>query len=131
MAGRVTYKPLFQQVDELIQRRGGYPGVSSYEGIGTQLDRESVSPLLGSALVDVSIGEIVRAIVDILGSSIGTVIESGLNVTADNPATGFVNITAGTAVIKGNRYELVEDVRLPIPFDLETEVFYVQLFRMQ
>ncbi len=126
MAGKVSYKNLFQLVNEQIEKRVGYNTSSTYSD---QLSHTSITPDIGNSRSDVSTAELVTAIQNLLSDALPNWIINGLEVTATSPISDNIKVSAGRGAVSGNLYELIEDVNLTIPFDGSTELFYITLYK--
>jgi len=124
VATKVTYKNLFQLVNDEIDKRVSYNTSSTYSN---QLSRTSVSP--SSTNSDVSAAELITAIQNLLSDALPNWIIEGLEVEATDPISDNIKINAGKGAVAGYLYELTEDINLRIPFDTSTEVFYITLYK--
>jgi hypothetical protein len=115
---QITRKNLYVQVVEEIQKYAGFNTSSSYND---QLQRTVLSS--GG-----SRDETFATIQTMLKAAIDNRIIDGLIVTATNPISDSVDISAGSGVIAGEIYELASDITIPIPFDNTSTVFYINLY---
>ena len=126
MSPKITYKTLFTQVIDQINKRIVYRGTDKYE---KQLGRASISPIVSSAIGDIKIAELVQAIQEHLQEALPAFILDGLTVSATDPISSQVTISSGTGSVGGTVYYLEDDTTITIPFDTSTEVFYINLFK--
>lgn len=122
----VTYKNLFKLVEEQISKRDQFRETKRFRN---QLDRKDVAPLIGNPISDVRSTEIIDSVQELLNEALPGFIIEGLQVSETNPISNRVDITAGKGSKGGSLYTLPNDVSIIIPFDDETEVFYLSLFR--
>lgn len=69
--------------------------------------------------------EIVKNLVENLNKLVQPYIDNGLEVIASNPPNEYINISSGAGVVYGHYIEIDESMKLRIPFDGLTSVFYV------
>lgn len=69
--------------------------------------------------------EIVRELVESINHLVQPYIESGLEVTANDPPDTYINISSGAGVVQGHYIEVDKGTKLRIPFDKKTPLFYV------
>lgn len=125
---KITYKDLYSQVVEEIRKENKF---LTFDQFNNQLRRSGVAPLAfggGGSLPDISAGQIIAAVQDLLEEAIPPVILSGLEVTATTSPSDYVNISSGTGSVGGKIYTLASDTVLRIPFDLITDVYYINLY---
>lgn len=124
----VTYKDLYTLVSEEIEERIAFRSTKSY---GTQTARpNSLQPLSmsGTGTADVGTQQLIRAMQTVLTESIPNRIISGLVVTASDPASAIINITAGKGTTGGSSYTLNADTTMTVPFNSSNRHFYVVLY---
>lgn len=127
MSNSITYKSLYEQVLQEIEKRTSYNTKSSYNN-SSQLDRTLVSSF-DTSRTDVTVAELVNALKDTLEEAIPQYISEGLVVTATSPISSNVNVSAGKGSIGGSLYTLDDDLALNIPLDDTSEVFYITLYK--
>ncbi len=127
MAGNITYKGLYQYVVEEIDKRGKFKTSAEYK---KYLDRTSVSPIQDTGRSSASTQELIQAIQLMLDQTIPQYIAEGLNVTATDPISDKVNISAGHGSVGGKLYTLENDIsNFVIPFDDFTYIYYLVLYK--
>lgn len=126
MSSRLTYKSLYQQVRDEIDKSKIYNTSSGYK---QQLSRTSVTPVSVSGAGEVDISQIISSLQDYLTNSIPPYIKEGLTVSATTPESADVIISAGSGAAAGYFYELEADTQITIPFDATTEIFYLNLYQ--
>lgn len=117
-----TYSTLYSDVISEIDKRIGKEVVTSGSRYSVQPDGE------GGSINSRSLATIVANVVTELGDLIEARIISGLDVTATDPSSDSINISAGVGTSNGRKWEILTDTTLQIPFDSSTYVFYVVLF---
>lgn len=125
---KVTYKDLYSQVVEEIRKEKKF---ISFDKFNQQLSRAGIAPLAfggGGSLPDISAGEVIAAVQNLLQETLPPTIIEGLEVTASFPANQYIHITSGKGAVGGKLYTLEDDTYIPVPFDDDTEVFYVNLY---
>jgi hypothetical protein len=122
--GKVTYKNLFSLVEERIKKNVQYSKTSPL----TIQTEKTLASNLGSAS-DTSTAQLVTAVQDILSQALQPFIISGLVVTATNPPSDIINISSGKGTSGGALYEIKSQLTIKIPFDDNTEVFYIVLYK--
>ena len=127
---QVTYKNLYQQVDELVTQRLLYRSGSRYP---QQLSRSGVAPIgmSNSYTSDASTGEVMIAVQSILGEAMPARIISGLNVLAFDPPNTSVLVTAGKGTAGGSIFEIIDDISLPIDLGSGGNVRYINVYKDQ
>ena len=126
MPGKLTYKTLYTQVEDLISRRIGFDSGSKYS---TQTSRGvSISPYIGNRTTDIGLADLMETVHTMLKTSLGSKIISGLNVSETDPVSDSITISAGTGYIGATLYELDADVTMKVPFNNTSSVFYVNLY---
>jgi hypothetical protein len=123
---KITYHSLFELVDSQINRKLTYNTKTGYTAQG---ERVSVAPFSGDSISDRTSSKVLLDLIDIVADSIPSHIKEGLLVTATDPITSSVNISAGSGAAAGFVYTLDADVTLPIPFDSTTSVFYINIYK--
>jgi len=125
----LTYKSLYSLVDEQINKRLRYKGTETYEN---QLERsQSLSEpfmMSGSGRRDITAQELIEAMQNVLDEALSDNIIEGLEVTATDPISNKVTISAGKGSSGGVIYELSDDVTVIVPFDSVTQIYYVNLY---
>lgn len=125
---KITYKDIYTQVVEEIRKYGEFANVDSF---GRPVSNSS-SPLAftsAASLADVGTSNLITIINNLLEEVIPSTILEGLEVTATDPVTNTVNISAGKGAVAGRVYELLEDTSIEIPInEATTGVLYLQLF---
>ena len=128
----LTYKSLYSLVDEQINKKIDYRSTDAYK-VGEQLSRsQSMSePFMmpGSGRRDITAQELIQAMQTVLDEALPDNIIEGLEVTATNPISNAVVISAGKGSTGGVIYELSEDITVTVPFDSVTQIFYVNLHK--
>lgn len=126
----LTYKSLYSLVNEQIKRRINYNTNAPYSS-GSQTSRKEVQPTImaGSGRREVSANELIEAMQALLDDALPNNIVEGLEVVATTPVSNSITISAGKGTAGGVMYILDEDVTIEVPFDSETEVFYVTLYK--
>jgi hypothetical protein len=122
---KLTYRDLYTLTSREIDKKLQNIPTAGYEN---QLSRTSVAPLTSSSLVDVSVGELINAVQDLLTDTIEARIIEGLTVEATDPASLSVVIKAGTGTAAGKLYTLEDDVTLAIPLDGYNQVYFINLY---
>ena len=126
----LTYKNLFRQVADLIDQGGQFGTITRLEN---QLSRDEIQPFALSTdrSEDALTLALIRRVIEILQVGLPSRIISGLNVTATDPETKTVNITAGQATSFGDVYTLDADITLDIPLDeaIPNNIYFIQLFQ--
>ncbi len=122
---KLTYKNIYSLVNELITKRISFDSSSKYSGTN-QTNRPSIS--LSSRDVDISVADLIKSVQDVLSASLESRVIEGLNVTATDPISNKVNISAGNGTAAGVLYSLETATTITIPFDSTTEVFYINLY---
>lgn len=123
----LTHKNLFQLVNTEINKKLVFNTNASFD---EQLNKPvSVQPFsIGSETnSDISTVEVVSAVQTLLNEALPGRIISGLAVTATDPVTDQVVISTGKGTIGGNLYELTEATTITIPFDNQTNEFFISL----
>ena len=126
MPGKVTYQNLYTLVKREIAKSLEFRNTDKF---GQQSTRTAIEPyfLQPGKSDGVVITEVVQAIQQVLQFSLeGRVIE-GLNVTATDPTSNQVTVSAGKGTGAGQLFELLEDVDITIPFDDTTETFFLNI----
>lgn len=83
----------------------------------------------GSGRRDVTANELIEAMQALLDDALPNNILEGLEVIADSPTSDTITISAGKGTAGGVMYILDADVTITVPFDAETEVFYITLYK--
>ncbi len=122
-----SYKDLYTQVVEEIDKKRTYPSSDLYDSSSTKQITDS---LYFSRNLSVNVGAITDAIYAVLAEMIAPTIISGLAVEATDPISNKVKIKAGKGTIGGRIYTLNQDVTIEVPLntDITTTVFYVNLY---
>lgn len=123
---RTTYKDLYRLVDDQIDKKIDFSGKRKYP---TQLERIEIAPLTNSGISDVRTAELITAVQNILSEALPSYVLEGLEVTATDPSSSSVNITAGKGSKGGVIYQLLEDVVMPVPFNAVNSVLFLNLYR--
>ena len=122
----ISYKNLYSQVNNLIDKRIKYNGALPYK---SQQAHTDVAPFtLSSTGGNVSVNELVGSIMEILEEVVPQRIIEGLSVEATSPISANVTVKAGTGTAGGSVYELTEDTTCIIPFNSNSSIFYVNLY---
>ena len=124
MKKQITYKTLFQLIEERIKKNIQYSKNSPYSN---QTDKILSSPIGSTS--DTSTAEILTAVQDLLSESLPPFIIDGLNVNATNPISDIITISTGKGSVGGALYTVNSNISLRIPFDDNTEVFYIILYK--
>jgi len=124
MKKQITYKTLFQLIEERIKKNIQYSKNSPYSN---QTDKILSSPIGSTS--DTSTAEILTAVQDLLSESLPPFIIDGLNVNATNPISDTITISTGKGSVGGSLYTVNSNISLRIPFDDNTEVFYIILYK--
>lgn len=119
---RITYKTLYEYVTTEIERR--LPKDNS-----TSITQITANKQLAGGGANENQNEVINGIGDFMAVAIPPRIVWGLEVTATEPETASVNITKGSGVVYGKIKSLIDDVELIIPFDTNTPVFYINLYK--
>lgn len=122
----ITYHNLYSLVIKEIEKKIQFNTKKQYKG---QLDRVSISPVIGDGRSDASSAEIVRAVQDILEEALPSTIIEGLEVEATDPISSSIIINSGKGSVGGVVYELSNNITISIPFDSSSEVFYINLYK--
>ena len=121
-----SYKDLYTQVVEEIEKRRTYPSTDSYD---SSLSKSQITdPLSFTAKnLSVDVGAVTDAVYAVLAEMIAPTIISGLTVEATDPISNKVKVKAGKGTIGGRIYTLNQDVTIEVPFDIDntTTVFYI------
>lgn len=128
MPTKVTYKDLYSQVVEEIRKENKF---LTFDKFNQQLQRSGVAPLAfggGGSLPDISAGQIIAAVQNLLQEALPPSILTGLQVTATSPATDYVTVSAGSGSVGGKLYTLASDTELRVPFDEDTEIYFINLY---
>lgn len=123
---KITYRSLFELVDQSISKKIGFNTKSGYTNQG---ERTLVAPGSGDSFSDRSSSKLITDIIEIIADSIPSHITEGFIVTATDPVSASVNISSGSGCAAGFVYTLEEDTSLSIPFDSTTEVFYINIYK--
>lgn len=126
--GLITTKNLYSYVVKEIEKRVQFPSTSNPM---QHLSRELIAPLglSGSgALAEIRLSDLIGAIQELLKATIPATIISGLEVTETVPPSSSVNVAAGTGSVGGRLFEIASVTTVSIPFNLDTEVYYLNLF---
>jgi hypothetical protein len=83
----------------------------------------------GSGRRDLTANELIEAMQALLDEALPNNIIDGLQVTATSPVSNAITISAGKGTAGGIMYEMDADVTIAVPFDAETEVFYVTFYK--
>ena len=125
----LTHKDLYTLIDEEFKKRLALPGSDSYEN---QTNRSQV---LGSTSFSVSqtnidLADVTVGLMKLLEGIVPPRIKSGLNVVATSPVSTGVTVKSGVGTVGGHIYRLKTDVtiKLPIPSDTDTSIFFVNLY---
>ena len=122
--GKVTYKSLFSLVEERIKKNIQYSNNSPF----TIQTEKTLASNLGSSS-DTSTAELVSAVQDLLSDALPSVIIYGLLVNASNPPSDKITISPGKGAVGGSVYSIANSMKVRIPFDNNTEVFYIVLYK--
>ena len=124
-----TYKDLYTQVVEEIEKRKIYPSADPYatQGSKTQI----TDPIVFSARnlsADTSV--VLDSVANLFQELIPPTIHSGLTVKATDPISNKVVVEAGKGSFGGRIYILNNDVTIEVPFSIDnsTTVFYINLY---
>jgi len=118
-----TYKSLDQLVIGLIEKYANttLPGATTsstyYNASQPFSSSKSVTPDETT--------QIVTELVTSLNQLVVPYIDWGFEITASNPPDNYINVSSGAGVVAGHHLENVESMRLSVPFDGQTPVFYV------
>lgn len=123
----VTYKNLYTQVNELINKKLQFRGVDRFSE--QTASRNAVEPfnLTAGETRDVGAQTAIIAVQTILDEALPSRIISGLTVTASEFPDNQVTVAAGKGTAGGTVYTLDSDTVVPIPFDDETSVYYITM----
>jgi len=125
-----TYKDLYQLVIEEIERAVSFQKyeIGDNQGTRTQLSSSPVSftNVTGSGGGD----DVVLAVASILSDIVPPSIKSGLSVTATDPISQYINVSAGTGVAAGKLHTLAVNMNMKVDFSLypTVSVLYVNLY---
>lgn len=117
------------------ESRSQFTTETIYELIAKEIDRritpQDIKVLRGISDAGVvaqrDLAEIADQLTNVLAQAIKPRIITGLDVTATSPPSGSVLITAGRGYTAGKVVSLNSDVRLPIPFDNRSQLFYINM----
>jgi hypothetical protein len=126
MAGKISYRSLYELVVTEIEKRSKFDTTSPYKDQGS---RVSISPVVGDGRSDAYTAELVTAIQNLLEEALPATIIEGLEVIATDPISSSITINAGKGSVGGVLYTLEETITLSIPFDSSTSVFYIVLYK--
>jgi hypothetical protein len=122
----IVYKDLYSLITAEMKKRIKYSTASSYN---SQLSRTNVSSVsLGTGNSSVAASDLINSIMSLLEQVIPPQIVEGLEVTATDPISDKVLVTAGKGSAGGKLYELENDITLTIPLPSTDEVFYLILY---
>lgn len=121
----VTYDDLYSLVSEEIEKKLRFSSVSKF---GEQLRRTNLTPFEGQEQSEIASAESLDEIIQLLHLAIPSTIISGLEVTAIDPISDRVDISAGTGIVGEHVYTLKNSTSVQIPFDIYTSVFYLVLY---
>ncbi len=121
-----TYKDLYTQVIEEIEKRSQYPIADAESEQLSKSQLSSIAPSTGFGGVDS--GEILNSVSQLLDDIVPPRIKSGLTIEATSPETGQIIVKAGIGIIGGKIYTLKKDVTMSIPFDVDTYVYFITLY---
>jgi len=128
MSSKVTHKNLYTLLVEEIEKRGSFNNKSQHKN---QQNRDTIAPLSFSSLSgipDTNVAELITAVQNVLGEALPDRIITGLSVTATEPYSDSVNITAGKGTTGGVIYELSEDTTIRVPLNLY-DVVFINLYK--
>lgn len=115
----VSYKSLYTLVREEIEKS---------KSPANQTDSSSRSLAIKDSTPFADTNTIANSVASILELTIPSRIRTGLHVTATEPISSYITVEAGSGVVGSAIYELTEDVTIEVPFNTETDIFYVNLF---
>jgi hypothetical protein len=122
--GKVTYKNLFSLVEERIKKNVQYSKPSPL----TIQTEKTLASNLGSAS-DTSTAKLVSAVQDLLSQALPSFIINGLSVKASSNTSQSIVVSQGKGATGGAIYTIEEPITIKVPFDDNTEVFYVVLYK--
>lgn len=124
----ITYNDLFAQIVEQIEKYSAYPTDADPWKGQQSLTNVAAPVLFSGAVSSASTGGIYDALANLLVGINPSRIKSGLTVEATDPNTNKVIVRAGEGSAGSKMFSLTKDVTIDVPFDSNTEVFYVNLF---
>lgn len=130
MAGQVTYDSLFTLVQKQIENSLIFNNATP---LGSQLGNRTNASIAvpqtnaSSVTGTASTTQLMSAIQQLLAQALPQRIISGLYVTAADPISNVVNISAGSGTVGGIVYSLDLPTQVAIPFDSINNVFYINL----
>ena len=124
----VTYKDLFQQVIEQIQKYSAYPDTEPWRVQTSKTNVNAPVAILSAATAASGTGELATTLSNLLNQLNPPSIKSGLTVQATDPRTNKITIAAGEGVVGSKIFSLNKDKTIEVPFDNVSEVLYVNLF---
>lgn len=116
-----TYKTLNQLVLDLIKKH------IIKDGSANSLNyTEGVLPYFSSKnIVSDDITEIILELVNSINKLVKPYIDKGLEVIASDPPDSYITVTSGAGIANGHYLETDTSVKLYVPLDINTDVFYV------
>ena len=121
-APNITYKTLYQYVTDEIERR--LPKDNT-----TASTQAAANVNLASGGANSNNNEIINGIGNFMAEAIAPRISWGLGVTATDPESKTVKVAAGKGIVNGEIKSLLNDIELIVPFDENTPIFYINLYR--
>jgi len=120
----ITYKPLYRQVIEEIEKKLGYPSTSSWE---TQLSRDLTGPNISETRFNALDYGSASGINTVISNYLPNNVRSGLQVVATNPISDYIIVEAGEGLVRGVINKINTNTSIRIPFDDTTQMFYILL----
>lgn len=127
MPGQLTYKSLFQYVNESIDKKisSGLDNATSASSSSSVRVVTSSDPMTS----DMKLAELVASIQNMLSDTIAPNIIEGLEVKATSPISNSVTINAGSGTVGGVLYTLSDSYTLNINFDSRDSIYYIVLYK--
>lgn len=122
---RITSKDLFSLVKREIAKGVSFNNTPIYKD---QINKNGVVTITRDLKSDVSLSELLTAVVDVLKYSLPSRIIEGLTVEATDPPSNQVIIKAGSGTVGGKYYELLEDVTLTVSLNAIDSVYFINLY---
>lgn len=125
--GAITSKSLYSLLIEEINKKLGV-GSSDSSNVAA---RQSIAPLAlseASGVTQASLSELVTSVQTLLGASLPNIISNGLIISATDPVSNSVIVSAGYGSAKAILYTLVVDTTVFVPLSLNN-VLYISLYK--
>jgi len=127
--GNTTYQDLYTLVQKEILKNGSFPtgSLTGSSALGRQQVVNPVDTTTARAIVDIS--NISNLIMDLMLKTVPPQIKTGLVVTATDPVSNQVIISAGEGTVGGQIFTLNLDTTYVIPLADGEPIYYINLSR--